>query len=218
MTHAIFQNDQESKTATLCSFGVKLFAPKVLLKVFTWKTLSAVSVSKLRCRMGCGSISSGDPCAITNYCMNSYLVLQVTRAYIQQTAFSLCFQRSWLVETGLGLTDSRFWLVGSCQGLVVLHWSGYCTQVLGTPQCLFMCRERWSDLNGLVSKKRQVERNNLLNEFRFKLWIIFLLQIPFNEKCFNDWGFKGPAKLARTQVAFEWFLAWKEVFVKHQMP
>ena len=105
-------------------------------------TLGSFRIKITTCRMGCVSIS-GDPCAITNYCMNSYLVLQVTRAYIQQTAFSLCFQRSWLVETGLGLTDSRFWLVGSCQGLVVLHWSGYCTQVLGTPQCLFMCRVSW---------------------------------------------------------------------------
>ena len=89
-------------------------------------TLGSFRIKITTCRMGCVSIS-GDPCAITNYCMNSYLVLQVTRAYIQQTAFSLCFQRSWLVETGLGLTDSRFWLVGPCCLALVglLHTSSW---------------------------------------------------------------------------------------------
>ena len=68
----------------------------------------------------------------------------------QRTGFSLCFPRSWLVENVLGLTGSRFWLVERCQGLLVLHWSGYCTQFLSLPQCLFMWRERWSDLKGLT--------------------------------------------------------------------
>ena len=135
MTHAIFQNDQESKTATLCSFSVKLFAPKVLLKVFTWKTLSAVSISKLRCRMGCGSISSGDPCAITNYCMNSYLVLQVATAWARELASRFAFQEAdwlrmcwdWLVLASDWLRDARVFL--SCIGRVIAHNSLVCLNV-----------------------------------------------------------------------------------------
>ena len=89
----------------------------------------------------------GSLCSITNYCMNSYLVLQVTTAYASKLVSRFAFQEAdWL-----GPTDSRFWLVERRQGLVVLHWSGYCTQFLSLPQCLFMCRERWSDLQGLVS-------------------------------------------------------------------
>ena len=81
---------------------------------------------------------SGDPCAITNYCMNSYLVLQVATAIRQlQAGFSLCFPRSWLVETGLGLTGSLFWLVErgpclsllSCIGQIIAHNSSACSSM-----------------------------------------------------------------------------------------
>ena len=94
---------------------------------------------------------SGDPCAITNYCMNSYLVLQVTTAYTSKlVAFK---EADWLRLVWDRLALSSDWLrvgrASCCLALVrLLH-----TIPQNLPQCLFMCRERWSDLEGFVSKK-----------------------------------------------------------------
>ena len=85
--------------------------------------------------MGCGSISSGDPCAITNYCMNSYLVLQVATAWARELASRFAFQEAdwlrmfwdWLVLASDWLRDARVFL--SCIGRVIAHNSLVCLNV-----------------------------------------------------------------------------------------
>ena len=95
----------------------------------------------------------GSLCSITNYCMNSYLVLQVTTAYARANWFLALLSLKligwdWFRTGWLSLLIGWETPLPCCLALVrLLH-----TIPQWLPQCLFMCRERWSDLQGLISK------------------------------------------------------------------
>ena len=160
---------------------------------------------------------SGDPCAITNYCMNSYLVLQVTmQQYASYKLVSRLFASfleadwwrllwDWLALSSDWLREVLVWSLLSCIGQVIAHDSSVCSSMSFHVEGEMVRPGRIS----FKSKSTGIifwENSNLSSA-----------ENPhFETKSFNkgsEWRMKKaikPAELPRTQMAFEWFLAWKK--------
>ena len=97
----------------------------------------------------------GSLCSITNYCMNSYLVLQVTTAYASKLVSRFAFQEAdWLGLVWNRLTLASDWLrdaraLLSCIGQVIAQNSSVCLNVFscagrGGPTCKdYFQRQVW---------------------------------------------------------------------------
>ena len=157
MTTGNFSNSiEKEKPQHFVHLAWNFLRQRYFWKFSTSKALLAVCLlSKLRRRMGCASLYLGIPVLsqTTVWILTwSYKLLQQYASYKLVSRFAFLEADWWrLVWDWLALSSDWSREVLACPCCLALVRLLHTIPQLAA-QCLFMWRERWSDLKGLVSK------------------------------------------------------------------